>query len=183
MSVGAVEVRHVSVRDPEVRPLLEDLHHEYTSRYGPNQELSRYPDEQFAPAQGGAFLVLVEGGRTIAGGAFRRYDEETAELKRIWTHPDHRRRGLGLAVVRELEREAGRQGYRRIYLTTGPRQPEAAGLYLAGGYVPLYDLGADPETVGPHPFEKVLRDPPGRALQVCSAGRRPAGAAGSAERS
>lgn len=156
MSVDSVEVRHVAVRDPEVRPLLDDLHFEYTSRYGPNEELNSYPDDAFAPAEGGAFLILVEDGQTVAGGAFRRYDERTAELKRIWTHPGHRRRGLGAAVVRELEREAVRQGYRRVYLTTGPRQPEAAGLYLATGYSPLYDLRAAPETIGPHPFEKDL---------------------------
>ncbi|MEU8382526.1 GNAT family N-acetyltransferase [Streptosporangium sp. NPDC048865] len=153
---ASLQVRHVTVRDPEVEPLLADLHHEYTSRYGPNEEISRYPGERFTPEHGGAFLVLVEHGRTVAGGAFFRHDEETAELKRIWTHPGHRRRGLGAAVVRELEREAARQGYRRIYLTTGPRQPEAAGLYLSTGYRPLYDLTADPETVGPHPFEKVI---------------------------
>ncbi|MEV7007637.1 GNAT family N-acetyltransferase [Streptosporangium sp. NPDC051022] len=156
MTVDSVEVRHVTVRDPEVRPLLADLHVEYTSRYGPNEELSRYPDDDFSPVRGGAFLILVENGETVAGGAFRRYDERTAELKRIWTHPGHRRRGLGAAVVRELELEAVRQGYRRIYLTTGPRQPEASGLYLATGYTPLYDLRAAPETVGPHPFEKNL---------------------------
>ncbi|MEU4403209.1 GNAT family N-acetyltransferase [Streptosporangium sp. NPDC023963] len=152
-----LKVRHVAVPDPEVEPLLEGLHAEYTSRYGPNDEINRYPGERFTPEHGGAFLVLVEHGRTVAGGAFFRHDGETAELKRIWTHPDHRRRGLGVAVVRELEREAARQGYRRIYLTTGPRQPEAAGLYLSTGYTPLYDLGADPETVGPHPFEKIIR--------------------------
>ncbi|GAA3082811.1 GNAT family N-acetyltransferase [Streptosporangium carneum] len=156
MTVESIRVRYVAVRDPEVRPLLDDLHLEYTSRYGPNDEINRYPDDEFSPARGGVFLVLVEGGRTVAGGAFRRYDERTAELKRIWTHRDHRRRGLGAAVVRELEREAVRQGYRRIYLATGPRQPEAAGLYLSTGYTPLYDLRAAPETVGPHLFEKDL---------------------------
>lgn len=147
----------MAVRDPAVRPLLKDLHAEYTGRYGPNDEINRYPDERFTPEHGGAFLILVERGRTVAGGAFFRHDEETAEFKRIWTHPDHRRRGLGVAVVRELEREAARQGYRRVYLTTGPRQPEAAGLYLSTGYSPLYDLAADPEAVGPHPFEKTIR--------------------------
>ncbi|GAA4184722.1 GNAT family N-acetyltransferase [Streptosporangium oxazolinicum] len=159
-SAEPFEVRYVAVRDPAVRPLLEDLHAEYTGRYGPNDEIGRYPDERFTPEYGGAFLILVERGRTVAGGAFFRHDEETAELKRIWTHPGHRRRGLGVAVVRELEREAARQGYRRVYLTTGPRQPEAAGLYLSTGYSPLYDLAADPETVGPHPFEKTIAAPP-----------------------
>lgn len=95
----------------------------------------------------------------MAGGAFRRYDEVTAELKRIWTHSAHRRRGLARRVLDELEREITARGYRRIYLTTGPRQPEAKGLYLATGYTPLYDPELPPEQIGKHPFEKELRLP------------------------
>lgn len=75
---------------------------------------------------------------------------------RIWTHSAHRRRGLARRVVDELEREAFARGYRRIRLTTGPRQPEARGLYLATGYTPLFDTTADPETIGKLPFEKHL---------------------------
>lgn len=115
----------------------------------------------------------------IAGGAFRRRVEPelgpverladprartaagtpavpTAELKRIWTDAAHRSLGLGGIVLRELERRAAAQGYERIYLTTGPRQPEAVALYLRGGYRPLYDPSVDPEEIGPHPFEKRL---------------------------
>ena len=39
----------------------------------------------------------------------------------------------------ELEAQAARQGYSRIYLTTGFRQPEAVGLYLNYGYTALFD--------------------------------------------
>ena len=45
-------------------------------------------------------------------------------------------------------------GYPRLYLTTGPRQPEAVGLYLRAGYTPLFDPAA--EATGPLPFEKWL---------------------------
>ncbi|OPG07530.1 GNAT family N-acetyltransferase [Microbispora sp. GKU 823] len=148
------EVRHVGVGDPEAEPLLAGLSAEYTARYGPNDELARFPAHEFAPPHG-AFLVVVSGGETIAGGAFRRYDPVTAELKRIWSHPSHRRRGLGRAVVRALEREAAVRGYRRVYLTTGPRQPEAAALYLAAGYTPLFDVDDRPVR-GPLPFVKDL---------------------------
>ncbi|GII55258.1 N-acetyltransferase [Planotetraspora thailandica] len=147
--------RRVMPTDAALRPLLDDLTAEYRRRYGPNNEMTSFPDSDFAPPYGG-FLVLVENGETTAGGAFRRHDESTAELKRIWTHPGHRRRGLGRLVVRELEREAARQGYRRVVLTTGPRQPEATALYIATGYLPLFDTGADPETIGPLSFEKPL---------------------------
>jgi GNAT superfamily N-acetyltransferase len=151
-------VVHVTVADPRVEPLLRELGDEYTARYGrdAHAELARYPDDEFTTPRGGVLLLLSERGEPVAGGAFRRYDATTAELKRIWTHSAHRRRGLARRVVAELEREAAARGYRRIHLTTGPRQPEARGLYLATGYTPLFDMEADPETIGPLPFEKHL---------------------------
>ncbi len=54
-------------------------------------------------------------------------------------------------------------GYTRFYLTTGPRRPEAEGLYLAAGHTPLFDVPADPTTIGPLPFEKQL---PARERQL-----------------
>lgn len=149
-------VRHTTVTDPLARPLLADLTHEYSTRYQKPVDLDReYPPEEFAPP-GGAFLLLLESGRPVAGGAYRRYDATTAELKRIWTDSAHRRRGLARQVLRVLEADAASRGYVRLYLTTGPRQPEAKGLYLAAGYRPLFDLTADPESIGPLPFEKDL---------------------------
>jgi polar amino acid transport system permease protein len=151
-------VVHVLVSDPLVEPLLRELGDEYSARYGgdAHAEMARHPDEEFTAPYGGVLLLLLEHGEPVAGGAFRRYDATTAELKRIWTHSAHRRRGLARRVVAELEREASARGYRRIHLTTGPRQPEARGLYLATGYTPLFDTEADPETIGPLPFEKHL---------------------------
>jgi GNAT superfamily N-acetyltransferase len=148
-------VHRTTVDDPLARPLLDELAHEYLTRYGSSDDLTRYPAAEFAPPDG-AFLLLLERGRPVAGGAYRRYDPTTAELKRIWTHSAHRRRGLARRVLRVLERDAVERGYTRIHLTTGPRQPEARGLYLAAGYRPLFDVTADPETIGPLPFSKHL---------------------------
>ncbi|WP_037568638.1 GNAT family N-acetyltransferase [Phaeacidiphilus oryzae] len=155
-----LELREIHLSDPLVRPLLDELATEYRTRYpelrraGVN-ELDRYPAEEFAPPHG-ALLLLLEHGEPVAGGAYRRYDAHTAELKRIWTHSAHRRRGLARRIVGELEASAARRGYTRIHLTTGPRQPEARALYLAAGYTALFDLAADPETIGPLPFGKSL---------------------------
>jgi GNAT superfamily N-acetyltransferase len=153
--MASLEVRHVHQSDPLVAPLLEDLVREYLGRYGRlYEDLWTYPASRFAPP-GGDFLVLVENGRAVAGGAFQRYSEDTAELKRIWTHRDHRRRGLAARVLRELEDEARRRGYARVYLVPGPSQPEAMGLYLAAGYTALFDVDSEPQA-GPRPFEKML---------------------------
>ena len=108
--------------DPRAQPLIEALTWEYETRYGnywgepAGAEMARYPAELFAPPHG-AFLLLMRGGTAIAGGAFKRYDERTAELKRVWTHVELRRQGLARIVLAELEARALRQGYSRIYLT------------------------------------------------------------------
>jgi GNAT superfamily N-acetyltransferase len=141
-------------------PLLAELAIEYTDRYGgdagqKHRELRAYPAEEFEPPAG-ALVVATLNGVAVAGGAFRRYDTETAELKRIWTASGHRRRGYGKFVVAELEAIALQRGYTRVYLQTGWRQPEAVALYLAAGYTPLFDRSLPSEEIGPHPFEKLL---------------------------
>jgi GNAT superfamily N-acetyltransferase len=151
----------VAQDDPLAAPLLDELQQEYGSRYGRHldgseyQDLRAYPAAEFAPP-GGALIVGTVDGVPVAGGAFRRYDATTAELKRIWTSSNHRRRGYGALVVAELEHIATQRGYQRVYLTTGPRQPEAVALYLRAGYTPLYDLTRSADEVGAHPFEKRL---------------------------
>ncbi|MEU7479070.1 GNAT family N-acetyltransferase [Lentzea sp. NPDC042327] len=151
-----LEVRRVRQWDPDAAPLVAGLTEEYTTRYGASgaREMKRAA-HVFEPPHG-QFLLLVEAGEAVAGGAFMRFDDETAELKRIWTHALHRRRGLARRVLVELEGEAVAFGYRRIFLTTGPRQPEAKHLYLATGYTPLFDVTADPLTLDHLAFEKHL---------------------------
>lgn len=148
--------------DPRAAPLLEGLAHEYATRYGdvlrePGEprEIDRYPAHLFAPPHGN-FVLLLRDGVAVGGGAFMRHDARTAELKRVWTHPDLRRQGLAKKVLLELEAQVLRQGYERIRLTTGFRQPEAVALYLGHGYTALFGPAPDPETPRKLPFEKQL---------------------------
>jgi GNAT superfamily N-acetyltransferase len=161
--------------DPLAAPLFAELAVEYDTRYGDlfggaSEELTRYPVEEFLPPSGD-FVLVLEDCAAVAGGAFRRHaDPGTAEVKRMWTAASHRRRGLARRVLAELERRAADQGYRRMYLTTGPRQPEARDLYLAAGWTPLFDPArprpTDTDTLRAlsvaerlYAFEKQLGDP------------------------
>lgn len=153
-----LQVHRVRVDDPRLEPLLKDLIVEYGTRYGrptPHSQLTEVPASDFVEPFG-TFLILTDNGVTVAGGALRRYDPLTAEVKRVWTSHRHRRRGLARRVMAELEVAALDLGYQRIHLTTGPRQPEAKNLYLAAGYTPRFDPAADLETIGPLAFAKEL---------------------------
>jgi GNAT superfamily N-acetyltransferase len=163
------EVIEIVPSDPLAKPLFDELQVEYSSRYaefarhrepGQSEELARYPAEVFLPPDG-IFVLLrrTSDGAVVGGGAFKRYDATTAELKRIWARSDLRRQGLARRVVAELELRALRQGYQRVYLTTGFRQPEALGLYLNTGYEPLYDRAIAVEIHGRLPFGKDLLEP------------------------
>jgi GNAT superfamily N-acetyltransferase len=144
MSAPPLEVVSVHPEDPLAAPLFAELAVEYDARYGDlfggaHEELARYPVEEFLPPDG-ELVLLLAGGCPVAGGAFRRHaDPGTAEVKRMWTAATHRRRGLARRVLTELEARAAARGYTRMYLTTGPRQPEAKALYLAAGWTPLFD--------------------------------------------
>jgi GNAT superfamily N-acetyltransferase len=164
MSVPAVNnrLRFVAVgqEDPLAEPLLAELAVEYATRYGATEDavakwLRGYPAGEFTGPHGGLLIGLL-GGQPVTGGAYRRFDADTAELKRIWTDSRHRRQGHAKALLAELEAQIAARGYRRVYLTTGDRQPEAEALYLATGYTRLTEpLPAEGE-VYPIAFVKAL---------------------------
>jgi GNAT superfamily N-acetyltransferase len=163
MFVPAVnQLRFVAVgqEDPLAEPLLAELAVEYATRYGaPEHAVSKwlrgYPADEFAPPSGGLLIGLLND-QPVTGGAFRRFDDSTAELKRIWTGSRYRRQGHARALLVELEAEIAARGYRSVYLTTGDRQPEAEALYLSTGYIRLPEpLPAEGE-VYPLAFVKTL---------------------------
>jgi GNAT superfamily N-acetyltransferase len=156
------DLRFVAVGqdDPLAEPLLAELTVEYASRYGVAEEhmsnwLRGHPAAEFAPPDGG-LLIGVLNDQPVTGGAFRRFDAETAELKRIWTDSRHRRRGHAKALLVALEAEIVARGYRRVYLTTGDRQPEAEALYLSAGYTRLTEPLPAEGDVFPIAFAKAV---------------------------
>lgn len=159
-------VRFVEIHpdDDLAQPLIAELATEYATRYdgteaGVLRWLRGHPAEEFSPPTGGMLIGLLDS-VPVTGGAFRRFGvvdgTETAELKRIWTDRRYRRRGYGRLLLSELESRIVAMGYRRVYLTTGDRQPEAEALYTAAGYVRLPEPRPGKGEVYALAFEKML---------------------------
>jgi len=158
----STRLRFVSVTqdDPLARQLLTGLAAEYAQRYGgtPEAHLSwlHVPPAELAPPDGGLLIGMMDD-VAVTGGAFRRYDADTAEFKRIWTDRSHRRSGYAKVLLTVLEAETIARGYRRVYLVTGNRQPEAEALYRSTGYNRLDEPLPTWGPLQPIAFEKWLQ--------------------------
>jgi GNAT superfamily N-acetyltransferase len=120
---------------PVGRALVDEVQQEYVTRYGGPDPDSPNPDHLAAPD--GQFLVAWFGDEALGCGGIRRHEDGVAEIKRMYTRENGRRRGVARAVLRELEASARSLGYARIVLETGTGQPEAIALYTSSGYSPI----------------------------------------------
>ncbi len=157
---GGVRFVAAARDDPLAQPLLTKLAAEYAQRYDSTQQtvlswLRGHPADEFAPPDGGLLIGVVDG-VPVTGGGFRRFDAQTAEFKRVWTDRAYRRRGLATALLAQLEAMTAARGYRRVYLMTGNRQPEAEALYDATGYTRLSEPLPSEGPVFPIAFIKDL---------------------------
>ena len=96
------------------------------------------------------YVIAYVDGCPLACGALRPFDASTAEIRRMYVHRDHRRRGLARAVLAHLEREAVRLAYTRLVLETGYKQVSAMRLYESFGFQRVAAFGPyadDPTSV------------------------------------
>jgi hypothetical protein len=103
----------------------------------------------------GLFIVLERDEKIIATGAYKPFDERTAEIKRIWTD-NPASAGACCRVVQELERRAVLAGYSQIYLTTGFAAGSGAALSQPGLSAAVRSH-RDPEEYSQPPFDGRLR--------------------------
>lgn len=85
-------------------------------------------------------IVFYENNSAVGCGAFREKENDTVEIKRMFVHPDYRKRGIASALLSAIEIWAAEENYNYTILETGKKQPEAINLYQKQGYsvIPNY---------------------------------------------
>jgi GNAT superfamily N-acetyltransferase len=86
-------------------------------------------------------LVCYENGMPIGIGAYKEFEPSIAEMKRMYTLPNHRGKGIAKAILTELENWAKEENYATAILETGYLQKEAIGLYQKLGYTIIENFG------------------------------------------
>lgn len=77
----------------------------------------------------------------IGCGAFKAYDSLTVEIKRMYTLPEYRGRGVAKNIMAALEEWAKEEKYSVSILETGYLQKDAIALYTKIGYEVMENFG------------------------------------------
>ncbi len=86
-------------------------------------------------------LLIIENGQAVGCGSFKRYDEYTAEIKRVFIRKECRGKGYAKYLMRALEEKARTAGYLKAILETGEPLKPAITLYRSLGYEIIENYG------------------------------------------
>ena len=156
MSREQIEVRLEPPDSAVARWCLERYFAELSARFDvgfdPARSNPAEPEEMTPPR--GYFFVAWLGEAPAGCGALKIGDGGTGEVKRMWTAPAARGRGVARRVLRSLEARARETGLRRLRLETNRALIEAQALYRDEGYREVAAFNDEP--YAHHWFEKAL---------------------------
>ena len=122
----------------EVRDLIQELNDVLGAAYEEHQRHGLSIEQLFEPNL--RFFVARLDGLAVGCASVAIFDDY-AEVKRMYTRPVARGRGIAKALLRRIESEARAAGKFVLRLETGIRQREATGLYERAGFRPRGPFG------------------------------------------
>lgn len=131
-------IKRTNSEDPDFKKLTQELDKElcriYDTQQADYEEYNRIIDL-------GTVVIAYVNNHPVGCGCFKRSDECTIELKRMFVVPGFRGHGIASSIVRELEVWAKSLAYQYAILETGKKQPEAIAMYHKLGYVNTENYG------------------------------------------
>lgn len=101
-------------------------------------------------------IVAYENNKPLGCGAIKQYDEQTMEVKRMFTSENSRGKGIATKILTELELWAKELSFKKCILETGVKQPEAIGLYKKKNYKIIQNYGQYATVEDSVCFEKII---------------------------
>lgn len=101
-------------------------------------------------------IVIFDNDEAVTCGAIKEFDSKSMEVKRMFTLPEKRGKGLASKILTELETWTKELGYEKTILETGKRQTEAVALYQKCNYKVIPNYGQYAGVENSVCFEKEL---------------------------
>jgi putative acetyltransferase len=126
-----VAIEQVLAPTRELQELIGELDAALGANYEAHQRHGLSIAQLFEPHV--RFFVARLDGNAVGCGGVALFDDY-AEVKRMYTRPAVRGRGVAKALLRRIESEARTSSKTALRLETGPYQREAIGLYQSMGF-------------------------------------------------
>ncbi len=138
-----LELRAVSYDHPDARALTERAQAYYSQLYGGPDDDPLAAVELSSPRGGFVVGYLDDEPVAMGGWTFAEHPlgQRTVKIRRMYVDAGARRHGIGVAVLRELESDAVRQGATTAVLATGRPQQAAIAFYRRCGYADIDPFG------------------------------------------
>ena len=133
-----MEIIRTSSEHKDFQSLVAQLDNDLALRDGDEHEFYH----QFNSIDSLKHCIVVYQDTLAAGcGAFKVFDKNSVEIKRMYVPPTYRGQGIATQILNALEKWASEIGYHNCVLETGIRQPEAIALYEKHGYLRIPNYG------------------------------------------
>lgn len=86
-------------------------------------------------------IVAYDDDIPVGSVSFKKYDDECAEVKRVFVKEEYRNKGIANELMELLENTAREQGYRYLILESGAPLVAAMALYRKIGYKVIQNYG------------------------------------------
>ena len=133
-----ITIKRTNSDDKDFHELVKLLDKDLLDRYGALQDYySRFNSIQNLPT----VVVAYYQEQPVGCGCFKNFDDGSVEIKRMYVSNEQRGKGIGAAILKELEKWAAELKVVTIVLETGDNQPEAVRLYEKMGYLVIPNYG------------------------------------------
>lgn len=126
-----LEILKTNSKNADFIKLIKELDNDLEERYG---DLQKQYDQHNIVDYINDVVIVYKDKEPVACGAFKKYNDSTAEIKRIFVTKENRHQGISKLIMNELEELVKSSGYKYAVLETGIKQFEAINLYKGTGY-------------------------------------------------
>ena len=122
----------------DFRMLIKELDEDLWSRY---EERQAFYDQYNKIENNQNVIVAYHGNAGVGCGCFKKFDDLSVEVKRMYVKPEYRGQGIAAGILDALEKWASELNILVAVLETGIKQNEAMHLYRKSGYIVIENYG------------------------------------------
>ena len=133
-----IKLKRTDSDNEDFRLLIRELDKELWSRYDNMQAVY---DKHNIIENNKNVLVAYKDEIAVGCGCFKKYNDKTVEIKRMYVKPEYRGKKIARLILDALEKWAIELNISATVLETGTKQAEAIHLYLKSGYIVVENYG------------------------------------------